>query len=202
MIPTPLFSPGACHKRARGIVEMKEQGFTLTELLVSLVISSILLLGISGFLVAGKSSWKTQLRLTSAQEIERFAVLQLRRAIRQADAVMPSSDENMLILSYVADQGSRNCLGQLQTPGMGYVDRFHVSDDQLRCNGQGIISGVKSIRFAYGMDLDKDGRILASEYARQPASCCAVKSVEFELVLSGLNADHPMIQYSAVIRKE
>ncbi|MCD8513685.1 MAG: prepilin-type N-terminal cleavage/methylation domain-containing protein [Nitrincola sp.] len=180
---------------------MKQRGFTLTELLVSLTISSILLLGISGFLMAGKASWKTQLRLTSAQEIERFTVLQLRRAIRQAYAVEMGSDEKTLWLTYVAVEGSRNCLGQLQEPGSSYIDRFQVSDDQLRCNGQGLISGLESIRFAYGIDKNNDGRIEKNEFEAKPSSGDLVRAVEFELRLSGLNEDQQPIIYSAALRR-
>ncbi|WP_151671628.1 prepilin-type N-terminal cleavage/methylation domain-containing protein [Nitrincola schmidtii] len=180
---------------------MKQQGFTLTELLVSLVISSILLLGISTFLIAGKSSWQTQLRLTSSQEIERFTVLQLRRAIRQAYAIEMVSDEKVLVLTYAAEEGSRNCLGQLQESGSSYINRFTVSDDQLRCNGHSLISGVKSVRFAYGVDKNDDGRIEASEYDSAPDSCCLVRSVEFEFRLSGINEDQQPMIYSAALRR-
>lgn len=180
---------------------IKQQGFTLTELLVSLVISSILMLTVSTFLIAGKASWKKQLQLTSSQEIERFAVLQLRRAIRQASAVMIDSDQDQLILNYVAQEGSRNCLGQLQEAGESYIDRFHVSDDQLRCNGQGLISGLASIQFSYGMDKNKDGRIDRSEFDTKPDSCCTVGSIEFTLALSGINEAQPLMQYSAVLRR-
>ncbi|TVQ68067.1 MAG: prepilin-type N-terminal cleavage/methylation domain-containing protein [Oceanospirillales bacterium] len=180
---------------------MKQQGFTLTELLVSLVISSILLLGVSTFLIAGKSSWQTQLRLTSSQEIERFTVMQLRRAIRQAYAVEMGSNTNLLLLTYVAEEGSRNCLGQLQEPGGSYIDRFQVSDDQLRCNGQGLISGVESIRFAYGIDKNNDGRIEANEFEEKPSKGYLATAVEFELRLSGINEDQQPIIYSAALRR-
>lgn len=178
-----------------------EKGFTLVELLISLVISSILLLGISTFLIASKASWRKQLQLTSSQEIERFTVFQLRRAIRQASSVMRDSDQNQLILSYVAHEGSRNCLGQLRAAGETYIDRFHVSEDQLRCNGEGLISGLSSIQFSYGMDRNKDDRIDQSEYDSKPDSCCAVGVVEFELSLSGINEAQSSILYSATVRR-
>lgn len=178
-----------------------QQGFTLTELLVSLTISAILLLSISTFLIAGKTSWKTQLRLTSSQEIERFSVIQLRRAIRQAYAIDLNSQPLQLILTYVAGEGSRNCLGQLQVAGESYSDRFHVSGDQLRCNGQGLISGVKSIVFAYGVDMNDNGQITSAEYFSTPHHCCPVRSVEFELSLSGINETQAPFRYSATVRR-
>lgn len=180
---------------------MKQQGFTLTELMVALLISSILLLGVSTFLIAGKSTWKTQLRLTSSQEIERFTVLHLRRAIRQAYEIETGSNEKTLILKYLAKEGSRNCLGQLQVSGSSYTDQFHVSHDQFRCNGHALISGVKSIRFSYGMDKNEDGRIELSEYFSEPDSCCSVRSVEFELRFSGINEHQQPMIYSASPRR-
>lgn len=179
----------------------RQQGFTLTELLVSLAISAILLMGISTFLIAGKASWKAQLSLTTSQEIERYVVLQLRRAIRQAYSVDSGSDADQLVLTYSADHGSRNCLGQLQTEGYSYVDRFHVSGDQLRCNGQSLISGVEAITFSYAADLDADGHITAKESVSKAPECCPVKSVHFEFNLSGINADQASLRYSAAIRR-
>lgn len=178
-----------------------QQGFSLTELLISLVISAILLVTVSTFLIAGKASWQTQLRLTSSQEIERFSVIQLRGAIRQAYAVDVGSDAQQLTLTYVAEEGSRNCLGQLQEAGKRYTDRFHVSDDQLRCNGQGLISGILSIAFYYGVDKDGDGQVLASDYLSDLPDCCPVRSVEFEIQLSGMNEQTPPFRYSAAIRR-
>lgn len=181
---------------------MKQQGFTLTELMVALVISSILLLGISTFLIASQKSWQTQLRLTSSQEIERFVVQHLRRAIRQASGVDSQSDEETLILEYHAQEGSRNCLGQLQEAGSVYTDRFHVSGDQLRCNGVSLISGVAQIRFTYGMDQNSDGRLDPSEFRAMPDDCCPIKAVTFLLSLSGINEAQQPLTYSASLRRK
>lgn len=177
-----------------------QAGFSLTELLVSLTLSSFLLLAMSSLLIAGKTNWHHQLRLTSAQEIERYTVVQLRRAIRQAEQVDEDSHPGLLILQYRAVEGSRNCLGQLQDAGQLYQDRFHVSDDQLRCNGQALINGVDQIYFSYGVDLNGDGRVLAEEYFDQPHCCFPVRSVGFELQLSGDPAPEQQ-HYSAALRR-
>ncbi|WP_417583141.1 PilW family protein [Nitrincola sp.] len=178
-----------------------QQGFSLTELLVALVISTILLLAASTLLVAGKESWRSQQRLNSAQEIERYTVLQLRRAIRQAQQVNLDSDEQQANLTYLAQDGSRNCLGQEQTAGTEFIDQFRVNDDQLRCNGQALIAGVASLTFAYGADLNGDGRILEDEHLPEPHCCIPVRSLRFRLAFSGINADRAPVEYSAALRR-
>ena len=178
-----------------------QQGFSLTELLVALVISMILLLAASTLLVTGKESWRSQQRLNSAQEIERYSVLQLRRAIRQAQQVNLDSDEQRLQLTYLAQEGSRNCLGQEQAAGTEFVDQFSVSGDQLRCNGQALIAGVAELSFSYGADLNGDGRILEDEHLSAPHCCIPVRSLRFRLAFSGINADREPVEYSAALRR-
>lgn len=178
-----------------------QQGFSLTELLVALVISTILLLAASTLLVAGKESWRSQQRINSAQEIERYTVLHLRRAVRQARQINLDSDEQHLRLTYLAQEGSRNCLGQEQTVGTEFIDQFHVSGDQLRCNGQALIAGVAALRFAYGADLDADGRIIEDEHQSTPHCCISVRSLRFRLAFSGMNADRDPVEYSAALRR-
>ncbi|KGK41472.1 hypothetical protein LH51_14625 [Nitrincola sp. A-D6] len=178
-----------------------QQGFSLTELLVALAISAVLLLAASTLLVAGKESWRSQQRLNSAQEIERYSVLQLRRAIRQAQQVNLDSDAQHLRLTYLAQEGSRNCLGQEQTAATEFIDQFQVGDDQLRCNGQALIAGIAELRFSYGVDLNDDGRILEDEHLPVPHCCIPVRSLRFRLSFSGINAGREPVEYSAALRR-
>ena len=174
----------------------------MIELLVALAISTLLLLMASTLLVAGKESWRSQQRLNSAQEIERYSVLLLRRAIRQAQQINQDSDEHRLRMTYLAQQGSRNCLGQEQAAATQFIDEFYVSGDQLRCNGQGLIAGLAELTFTYGADLNDDGRILENEHLPVPDCCVPVRSLRFRLVFSGINADQKAVEYSAALRRK
>lgn len=160
---------------------MNCRGFTLIELMIALLLAGLVLVAATLALASLKSIWLQRQLLDERQEILRFAVEQLRRSIRQADQVLLEADTEVLKLSFVAGSGVRNCIGQVQADATLYQERFHVSEQQLRCNGQALISGIHAIRFLYGADLNQDGRIGAEEWYTTPPCCVPVQQVAFTL---------------------
>lgn len=124
-------------------------GFSLVETLITLLLSSLIMLAVSALLISGIHTWRLQTSVQAWQETERYVVTYLRRAIKQAVQISPTSKTHELRLYYVAEEGSRNCLGQQKKAGQAYTDVIRLQGDYLRCNGHAVLKGLDSLSFSY-----------------------------------------------------
>lgn len=171
----------------------KQQGVTLIELMLALVISSVLMLGVSTVYVAGKRGYNIQDSLARQQENSRFAMDILMRDLRMA-GYLPSARQGLIDelqpfdLNNTADGGgdasdtvviryesTTDCLDQ-PTPANSCgsmqcaINRYFIDgDNNLACLGNGggmaevIAEGVSNMQILYGIDTDTDG--IANKYA-------------------------------------
>ncbi|EXJ10402.1 MULTISPECIES: prepilin-type N-terminal cleavage/methylation domain-containing protein [Nitrincola] len=159
---------------------MKQHGFTLTELLLSLVLGSFILLMVSLLLVSSTQTWRYQQLIDRDQEALRFVVERLRSSVRQAQGVELTSNEFELFLTLQSGEGARNCLGQLQSENQIYHEHYAVEQDQLRCNGQALIQGITSLNFAY---VHSESLEDLSKIESVPSCCDPIVMVLFDLDL-------------------
>lgn len=82
---------------------MRKSGFTLVELLVSLLIFTILLGGIIYAFGVEYKTWKRIVRAHEIQQIEGAVLLRITRDIRSASEVLPGSYSKLLRLKIDAD---------------------------------------------------------------------------------------------------
>ncbi|RAU17407.1 hypothetical protein DN062_13385 [Nitrincola tibetensis] len=159
---------------------MKQQGFTLTELLLSLVLGSFLMLMVSLLLVSSTKTWRYQQMIDRDQEALRFVVERLRSSVRQAQRVELTSNEYELFLTLQSREGAKNCLGQLQPENQIYHEHYVVEQDQLRCNSQALIQGITSLNFAY---LHSEALEEPLSIESEPNCCYPIVTVLFDLDL-------------------
>ncbi len=143
------------------------RGFTIVEVMVALVITSILLLGVINIFVASKTTYTLQNGVARLQENARYAIQVMTRSIQMAgyntNSVLAapftaagSTDgggnaSDTIRVSYAA---ATDCLNT-DTAGTGGIatDVFTVdATPSLTCNGTAIVDGVQNLQVLYGVD--------------------------------------------------
>ena len=152
----------------------QQQGVTLIELMISLVISMILMLGVVGLYVTSKRGYVLQDDLARQQENARFSLDTLMHDIRMA-GYSPTGNfvGDPINLATTADGGGTasdtitlafdsptDCLNQA-APGNVAVNRYFIdADNNLSCLGNGgadsevLAEGVVNMQILYGIDTD------------------------------------------------
>ncbi|WP_409523603.1 prepilin-type N-terminal cleavage/methylation domain-containing protein [Nitrincola sp. MINF-07-Sa-05] len=172
------------------VLRLRQQGFSMVEMMLGLLLSMILLGGVISTLLASQQTYLHKQRLDRDQEVLRFAMTRLTASIRQAQLVGEESDSQLLLLHADGGNDVRNCLGQLQQPdGTAYSERFRSDAGGLRCNAQELIQGVANILFEYGSDLNGDGVLQEGEFFSTPDCCLPVLAVRILLVFES-GAEH------------
>lgn len=157
----------------------QETGFTLIEIMVSLVLSLLLLSGIVSTLISTKQAYNTKERLSRTQENTYFSVDTLRRMISEATDIKNSSDNTITtagIQSNITIDGQTypivlvtptpSCLGNNPVASLGTnpvpsltsISYFRVVNDNLVCRDsvnsteQVIIDNIRTMTISYGVD--------------------------------------------------
>ena len=90
----------------------KQQGLTLVEILVALVISLVLMIGVTQIFVANKVTYRTQEGLARLQENGRYAINRIAKSVREAGyfgcAGMEITNPNVIANNPPADLSSIN----------------------------------------------------------------------------------------------
>ena len=146
------------------------RGFSLIELMITLVITSILVLGAGGFLAAAHKSNTVRTAVSDLNTNGRFGLDQMARDIRMAGyrdsdwqlgglgtvlVGTPTEAGDQLEISY---EGARDCSFAPAVGGL--VTNLYAIDganETLTCNGEVIATGVQDMRIYFGRDTNNDG---------------------------------------------
>ena len=150
---------------------MRNRGFTIVELMVTLAITSILVLGAITFLASADKSNRVQSALSGLNVSGRFGLDQMTRDIRMSgyrdsnwtfgalsDVItavdgVPAEGGDSIALLY---EGARDCSYALAPAGV-VTNTYQVVDGVLECNGQPVTGGVQEMQVYFGEDTDNNG---------------------------------------------
>jgi len=152
----------------------KQQGLSLVELMVALVLSLVVLLVTTGIYVSNKQTYRFLDSYSNLQENGRFALYFLREHVLQAGfprqanvnpfPTVPGND-NTIIVQF------RSAVDCLNNPAAGTppttTNTFTVTGNQLLCNTQPLVDGIENMRILYGEDTSGDG--IANTYVDRTA---------------------------------
>lgn len=195
-----------------------QQGVTLIELMISLVISMILMLGVIGVYITSKRGYVLQDDLARQQENARFSLDILMHDIRMAGYPKSNITEAIVVATTTDGGGTASdtitlqfesttdCLNQ-PAPGNVAVNRYFVDvDNKLNCLGNGgaesdvLAEGVDSMQILYGIDTDATADGQANKYV----NWSTVTAAERENIVSirlGLLTQTPTESASALNSK-
>lgn len=147
----------------------RQNGFTIVELMVAMVISLILLAGVSQIFLSNRETYRVQSSLSRLQENARFAIDLLRSDISMAG--FPNMEPFDLTQTgntrlAVQREAPADCLGN--TTGGVVTNVYALQDGSLTCNGVALVDNVQELGFLYGEDTDKD--VEAERYVSMPGS--------------------------------
>lgn len=167
-----------------------QSGLTLVELMISIVIGALLVIGIIQILISVRQASNLQDGLGNLQENGRFALYFLEKDIRAAGfpreanivpflvAAGETSDNagpNNSDIITVQYQGAVDCLNQAVAGGI-VNNRYYIAtsdgENNLMCLGNGnvtpqpLVQGIESLQALYGEDRDDDG--IADAYVSAP----------------------------------
>lgn len=190
----------------------REQGATLIELMISLVLSLFLILIVAQFFVANKSSYRTQQAQADVQERGRHAVYWLSQQIRQAGYVdttrlislstinfvasgsfvlsgqVVSGDANAINIRYwgAVDGKLVDCLGRSAVFNVVTSHAIKLENGALTCDGKFIMPGISQLVFEYGIDGTSDGAPEKYSHLVELAGLEVVKAVRVCFVVDSL----------------
>lgn len=159
-----------------------QKGFTLIELMISMLIALFLLSGVISAFVANQKTVSTKTTLDNSQEALRFSANTISRVVRQADSLSSTSNNSQLVVSFTGATGVKNCLGQ--TIAGTQTDTFTYSNNQLFCNNTALVGDINGVSYLYGVDSNSDGIVSNSEYTATPTDWTKVNSVRVSMSLS------------------
>lgn len=188
-------------------------GFTIVELVVTLAISSVLILGAATFLSSASKSNRVQTAMSGLNVSGRFGLDQLSRDLRMSgyrdsnwnfgplgDSVSATNrarvdgGDTLTVLF----ESARDCNFAL-APGGVVTNVYQVVNSNLECNGQPITAGVEEMQVFMGEDTDNDGvtnRWLAPETAGLDMTNVVAVRIHLVIVTEGSNiATGPQAYY-------
>ena len=154
-----------------GIQHLRNRGFTIIELMVTLAISSVLVLGAVTFLASADQTNRLQSAISGLSVSGRFGLEQLSRDIRMsgyrnsawttgplvnvitATDGLPANGGDSIALFF---EGARDCTFAPAVAGI-VSNTYRVVDGNLECNGQTVTGGVQEMQIYFGEDTDNNG---------------------------------------------
>ena len=149
----------------------RNRGFTIVELMISLAIAMVLILGATSFLATTDRSNRLQSAVSGLNVSGRFGLDRLARDIRMSGyrdtnwALGPLANVIAATDGLAADggdsitllyEGARDCAFAL-APGGVVTNTYQVVNGNLECNGQAVTGGVQEMQIYLGEDTDNDG---------------------------------------------
>lgn len=166
----------------------KQQGFSLTELMIALTISLILIFGIISIYISSKRGYALQDGMSRQQENARASLDVLLRDLRMAGYPKTNTAIEFIVPASTTDGGgtpsdsitvqyesATDCLGQA-TPANSCgtkncaINRYFINADNLWCQGNGstdsevIAEDITNMQILYGIDTDVVPDDLANKY--------------------------------------
>ena len=128
-----------------------ESGFTLTELLIGIVLSGIVIAGVYGFFVSQIKTYYLQEQLVEMQENARIALDTIVMGLQNAGYDPTSSDKfGITTVAFSASNSSGLSLGSNNT------ELYFTVDESTSCNsgtdGDGVIDKCDTERFGFKLD--------------------------------------------------
>lgn len=182
-----------------------QQGFTLIELMVAMLLGLILTLAALQLFMTNQRTFSLQQALAELHEDGQMAIRYMVADIRQAgrgNAVAGSIPA--IVLEHSADDtndslairhwSTSSCAGETYTDQTEVVSIYSVSDGVLQCrNGMtgltvDLLSGVDSFQVLYGVDATKDGNLGVTQFVTADSDRLkdnsVVVAVRFALLIS------------------
>ncbi|MDG4596183.1 MAG: PilW family protein [Candidatus Contendobacter sp.] len=165
-------------------------GFTLIEILVTLLISAFLLSGVISIFLSSQQSYRVKEAMGRAQESLQWSSEILYRTLSMAESLHSDSSPDQIIVNYAGGAGVVNCLGQPAPSGVVVVNRFYVRNQALHCgtaypatpdSDQPLVEGVARMTIRYGVDERHRGQ--ADRYVDAPSDWNQVVSARITLRL-------------------
>lgn len=182
-------------------------GFTLIEILVTLLISAFLLSGVISLFLSSQQSYRVKEAMGRAQESLQWSSEILYRTLSMAESLHPDSSPDQIIVNYVGGAGVVNCLGQPVPSGM-VVNRFYVKNQALHCgttypatpdSDQPLVEGVARMTIQYGVDERHRGQ--ADRYVDAPDDWSQVVSARITLrLLDSPSSRRPEVVLTVAMR--
>jgi len=171
-----------------------QQGFSLVEIMVALVLGLVLLGGTITLYASSKDSYRLQENIAGMQENARFAIHALRRDAEMAgfplaNDIVPfvpagtfdgvvGNDSDQFTIQYASrapnnpignpNNPNRDCLGEVVAVGVLITNQYSINNGDLVCQGnfntQTLVENVVNMQALYGIDTDTDGS--ANQYLR------------------------------------
>jgi len=144
--------------------KIDENGFTLMELMVVVVIMSLITLGATTLFGGGMRSWISGQFQLAAQRNTRIALDRMVKEIREGDSIDSSSDSDTIIVKYIV-LGNTQVTYSWSTPGEGltrnsapFLDNVHLLEFTY-LNSAGIIvtDKINASKILINIQVDLDG---------------------------------------------
>jgi type IV pilus assembly protein PilW len=177
----------------------KQAGVTLLELLISMSLGLLLLVGIGTIYVGSNQTYRVQEQNARIQESGRYALDVIGRSLRHAGYTTCISTSfpvqtcftgtpitgtaNTVTVQYDGVVGERDCEGNNVAAAMVVQDAIQLNGTDLQCDGnvdaavdpQPLVSNVEALQFLYGIDTTGDQS--ADQYVAAPGNWNQVVSV-------------------------
>lgn len=147
-------------------------GFTLVELMIGLVLTSILLLGVGMTFSAIRVSLLQVGELTTAQEVLRTTHLQLSRSLRSARTIALNANR-LTVFHDNPQQNQQDCHNNRRAAGP-FTEQYFWQQQQLWCQvdnepAQVLVRGVLALQFQISAELADTGQPAAVQLLLAPA---------------------------------
>jgi len=195
----------------RGTTQNSAQaGFTLVELMVSVVIALVLMIALMQLLLGTMQTDRATSDVSRMQESGRNALEAMGRVIRQAGSRNnvdvqfagtalngtqgTGSAADTITIQYEAQAGGEtNCAGAVIAAGglMTYAFAINTTANppMLTCNGTAMVDNIEDMQISYGIDAAKDGNIDSYTTTPTTAQFKEVAAVRIALLVRGPSAN-------------
>jgi prepilin-type N-terminal cleavage/methylation domain-containing protein len=148
-----------------------QRGFTLVELMIGLVLTSLLLLGVGMTFASIRVSLQSVSQLNNAQEVLRATHQMLGRSLRSAQTVSLNGNE-LTVQQPNPHNNQTDCQGTPRTTG-AFTERYRFEAGQLLCQvdnnpAQVMVNGVLALQFSISAQLADTGQPAAVRLLLSP----------------------------------
>lgn len=185
-----------------------QNGFSLIELMVSMLLGSLLIAGLVGVFLASSKNYRTSNALSEVQDKGRYALKVIRRDVNEA-GFLALGDKGTGVLPIELKDGLCGLNGQadvlkMESPGLSNTERCYYIENNILKRKQTIsgaastatiIDGVLDYQFRFALDTNGDGSVDADSsnvvYFASSTSLdwSSVRAVKLDLLVSS-NTEH------------